>query len=102
MCGIVAYIGHQDAYPILIKGLKRLEYRGYDSAGVAVIKKDLKVFKYSNNKNESSKKLFTRSSNKDFRHISFINHDYDFDLKSPLKDTKINAKNKKSQNSLVM
>jgi glucosamine--fructose-6-phosphate aminotransferase (isomerizing) len=45
MCGIVAYIGHQDAYPILIKGLKRLEYRGYDSAGVAVIKKDLKVFK---------------------------------------------------------
>jgi glucosamine--fructose-6-phosphate aminotransferase (isomerizing) len=45
MCGIVAYIGQQDAYPILIKGLKRLEYRGYDSAGVAVIKKDLKVFK---------------------------------------------------------
>ena len=46
MCGIVAYIGHQDAYPILIKGLKRLEYRGYDSAGVAVIKKDLKVFTF--------------------------------------------------------
>ena len=45
MCGIVAYIGHQDAYPILIKGLKRLEYRGYDSAGVAVIKEGLKVFK---------------------------------------------------------
>jgi glucosamine--fructose-6-phosphate aminotransferase (isomerizing) len=45
MCGIVAYIGQQDAYPILIKGLKRLEYRGYDSAGVAVIKDELKVFK---------------------------------------------------------
>ena len=45
MCGIVAYIGQQDAYPILIKGLKRLEYRGYDSAGVAVIKEELKVFK---------------------------------------------------------
>lgn len=45
MCGIVAYIGQQDAYPILIKGLKRLEYRGYDSAGVAVIKNELKVFK---------------------------------------------------------
>jgi glucosamine--fructose-6-phosphate aminotransferase (isomerizing) len=37
MCGIVAYIGHKEAYPILIKGLKRLEYRGYDSSGVALI-----------------------------------------------------------------
>ena len=36
MCGIVAYIGHQNAYDIIIKGLKRLEYRGYDSAGVAI------------------------------------------------------------------
>ena len=37
MCGIVAYTGYRDAYPILIKGLKRLEYRGYDSAGVALL-----------------------------------------------------------------
>ncbi len=37
MCGIVAYVGNNEAYPILIKGLKRLEYRGYDSAGVAII-----------------------------------------------------------------
>jgi glucosamine--fructose-6-phosphate aminotransferase (isomerizing) len=36
MCGIVGYLGFRDAYPILIKGLKRLEYRGYDSAGVAI------------------------------------------------------------------
>ncbi|MCR4681435.1 MAG: glutamine--fructose-6-phosphate transaminase (isomerizing) [Bacteroidales bacterium] len=40
MCGIVAYAGHQEAYPILIEGLKRLEYRGYDSAGVALLSDD--------------------------------------------------------------
>ncbi len=45
MCGIVAYIGHRQAYPILIKGLQRLEYRGYDSAGIAILNGDLKVYK---------------------------------------------------------
>ena len=47
MCGIVGYIGKKDAYPILIKGLRRLEYRGYDSAGVALINSDgnLNVYK---------------------------------------------------------
>ncbi len=45
MCGIVAYIGHQDAYPILIKGLERLEYRGYDSAGVALLDGEIKTYK---------------------------------------------------------
>lgn len=47
MCGIVAYIGKREAYPILIKGLQRLEYRGYDSAGVAMINKagTLNVYK---------------------------------------------------------
>ena len=47
MCGIVAYLGKREAYPVLIKGLHRLEYRGYDSAGVAMISKngDLNVYK---------------------------------------------------------
>ena len=45
MCGIVAYIGPRQAYPIILKGLKRLEYRGYDSAGVALLNSGLKVYK---------------------------------------------------------
>ena len=47
MCGIVGYIGKKEAYPILVKGLKRLEYRGYDSAGVALISNNqqLNVYK---------------------------------------------------------
>ncbi|MCL4128985.1 UNVERIFIED_CONTAM: hypothetical protein GTU68_011152 [Idotea baltica] len=45
MCGIVAYIGQKQAYPILIKGLQRLEYRGYDSAGVALINKSMQIYK---------------------------------------------------------
>ncbi|MDD4554054.1 MAG: glutamine--fructose-6-phosphate transaminase (isomerizing) [Bacteroidales bacterium] len=45
MCGIVAYIGPRDAYPILMKGLHRLEYRGYDSAGVCLINDDIRIYK---------------------------------------------------------
>ncbi|CAN5832491.1 glutamine--fructose-6-phosphate transaminase (isomerizing) [soil metagenome] len=45
MCGIVGYTGKRQAYPVIIKGLKRLEYRGYDSAGVALLNDGLHVFK---------------------------------------------------------
>ena len=45
MCGIVAYIGEKEAYPILIKGLQRLEYRGYDSAGIAILNGKVNIYK---------------------------------------------------------
>jgi glucosamine--fructose-6-phosphate aminotransferase (isomerizing) len=45
MCGIVAYIGPREAYPVILKGLKRLEYRGYDSAGIALLNSGLKVYR---------------------------------------------------------
>lgn len=45
MCGIVAYVGPKDAYPVIIKGLKRLEYRGYDSAGIALINAGINIVK---------------------------------------------------------
>lgn len=45
MCGIVAYVGHREAHEVIIKGLKRLEYRGYDSAGIALLNGNLNVYK---------------------------------------------------------
>jgi|GEM_PF-2531889 len=45
MCGIVAYVGHRQAHEVIIKGLKRLEYRGYDSTGIALLNDGLNVYK---------------------------------------------------------
>ena len=62
MCGIVAYIGHRDACPIILKGLKRLEYRGYDSAGVALIdsNKNMKVYKKTGKVSDLEKEIRDR------------------------------------------
>ncbi len=45
MCGIVAYVGHRQAQEVIIKGLKRLEYRGYDSTGIALLNGGLNIYK---------------------------------------------------------
>jgi glucosamine--fructose-6-phosphate aminotransferase (isomerizing) len=55
MCGIVGYIGTKDAYPVLINGLKRLEYRGYDSAGVAVFNGKINLYKHKGKISELEK-----------------------------------------------
>ena len=77
MCGIVAYIGNQDAYPILLNGLKRLEYRGYDSAGIAIINNDnLKVVKQKGkvNKLESYVNGIDVSGNIGIGHTRWATH----------------------------
>ncbi|PKM91148.1 glutamine--fructose-6-phosphate transaminase (isomerizing) [Candidatus Falkowbacteria bacterium HGW-Falkowbacteria-1] len=63
MCGIVSYIGPKQAYPILIKGLRRLEYRGYDSAGVAIIDEDLNIYKIKGKVDDLEKNISENKKN---------------------------------------
>lgn len=70
MCGIVAYLGEKEAYPVIIKGLKRLEYRGYDSAGVALLNENLNLYK----KAGKVSNLEEHASDKDLKSTVGIGH----------------------------
>lgn len=70
MCGIVAYLGEKQAYDIIIEGLRRLEYRGYDSAGVALLNGELHVYK----KKGKVEDLVTYASDKDKKASLGIGH----------------------------
>lgn len=71
MCGIVEYIGQNEAYPVLIAGLKKLEYRGYDSAGVALVNGEGKLTVYKTNgkvaNTDASWLLLPKATNKSRR-----------------------------------
>lgn len=70
MCGIVAYIGTQQAYPIIVEGLKRLEYRGYDSAGISILNGAIKTVK----KKGKVSKLEAAAKDKDVTGFVGIGH----------------------------
>ncbi len=76
MCGIVGYIGDKEAYPIIINGLKRLEYRGYDSAGVAIVDNRTKIYKKKGKVNELEKLVYNKdvSGNIGIGHTRWATH----------------------------
>ncbi|WP_203256311.1 glutamine--fructose-6-phosphate transaminase (isomerizing) [Hyunsoonleella ulvae] len=86
MCGIVGYIGHRDAYPIVIEGLKRLEYRGYDSAGIALYDgTDLKVSKTKGKVSDLEASVatnITKSGNLGIGHTRWATHGVPNDVNS--------------------
>lgn len=85
MCGIVGYIGHRDAYPIIIKGLKRLEYRGYDSAGIMLYDgESMKVAKTKGKVSdlEEKAKEISRNGNIGIGHTRWATHGVPNDVNS--------------------
>lgn len=76
MCGIVAYIGKREAYPVILKGLKRLEYRGYDSSGVALLNGTLQVHKKKGKVAELEESLIGKDvhSNSGIGHTRWATH----------------------------
>src|SRR5690606_31828522 len=86
MCGIVGYIGERDAYPIILKGLQRLEYRGYDSAGIAIY--DGKNIQLSKTKGKvadldnKAKKELTSKGNLGIGHTRWATHGVPNDVNS--------------------
>jgi len=85
MCGIVAYVGRRDVFPILIKGLTRLEYRGYDSAGVAILNKNkLNVYKKKGKVNDLTNWIGkkSKSGNIGIGHTRWATHGEPNDINS--------------------
>ena len=86
MCGIVGYLGHREAYPIIIEGLKRLEYRGYDSAGIALFDgENLKVSKTKGkvvDLESRAEKEITKSGNIGIGHTRWATHGVPNDVNS--------------------
>ncbi len=86
MCGIVGYIGHREAYPIIIEGLKRLEYRGYDSAGIALFDgNSLKISKTKgkvSDLEERSEKEITKNGSLGIGHTRWATHGVPNDVNS--------------------
>ena len=76
MCGIVGYIGNKEAFPILLKGLKRLEYRGYDSAGIAILNGNLNIYKKAGKVTELEKHITGKdlSANIGIGHTRWATH----------------------------
>ena len=86
MCGIVGYIGHRDAYPVVLKGLQRLEYRGYDSAGIALYDgEELKLCKTQGKVADLKEKLentITTNGNVAIGHTRWATHGVPNDVNS--------------------